>query len=230
MTTYKQFLTAALQGWGAPVTDGNLQALATIVQFEGRNDYWNPFNVEWHAGENEIWHGVSNYNSVGVQRYADSAHGIAATVAFFEQPHWSGLIHALRTTPTFAAVTAAIKAGYSWATFAVTTPAVAEQILNSVMGGTDATPQSENATPITGGFLMALTDAQQTEVLKTVRALKAAVGLNATQVQHQYNVTMWTYQIVGGLQTSAKASSSAEASQLAAINAQVLKLAPKVAA
>lgn len=85
------------------------------------------------------------------------------------------------------------------------------------IGGTAITPKP-------GGFLMALSDAQQTEALTLLRALKAAQGLNATQQQHQYNLSVQTNQFANRLLTNQTAGTAAQKARAAAVMAELQKL------
>ena len=138
--TYQSFWTAVLQNIGRPVTAGNLEALAGISKFEGLNNYWNPMNIEYHGtpSENPILKGVGNWNSVGVQEYADADSGIAATSAFLLQPHWAGLMTAL-AAGNFQLDNAAIKQAYTWAAYSPPSQTAADQILALPMGQTTGT-------------------------------------------------------------------------------------------
>lgn len=152
MTTYRQFFTAVLSPYGA-VSEGALQGMATVVHEEGANDYWNPWNIEYHPGDNTVYQGVSDFNSVGVQRYADSSHGIAALATWLTQPHWQPVLSALKTG-SYGAVVTALTQAYSWAAFNPGSQQQAADLLNQPMPGTDDTPQSGSETPITEEFTL----------------------------------------------------------------------------
>lgn len=111
------FFSDVLRGVGAPVTQGGLNALAGVTNTEGVNNYFNPFNIEWHPGDNTAWQGVGNANDAGVQRYGSYQQGVNATVAFLTQnSRWSQVVSSLKTgnqTLSEAALTAA----YTWAAF-----------------------------------------------------------------------------------------------------------------
>lgn len=74
------------------------------------------------------------------------------------------------------------------------------------------------------GFLMALTDAQQAEMLAKVRALATNQGLNAGQQQHMFNLVTSTSQIVNRVWTSQTSSTAAEAAQIGAVMAELKKI------
>lgn len=113
--TYNSIFSSILQGLGKPVTQGNLNALTSVVQTEGKNSYNNPFNVEWHPGDNTAWKGIGNFNSVGVQEYASPQAGVNATVAFLQQnSHWSQFLSAL-STGNEQVVNQALSNAYTWA-------------------------------------------------------------------------------------------------------------------
>lgn len=91
------FYSSVLRGLGAPITQGALDGLAGVTQTEGVNNYNNPFNIEWHPGDNPAWKGIGNFNDVGVQKYASPADGVAATVAFLQgNSRWSNVVASLQ--------------------------------------------------------------------------------------------------------------------------------------
>lgn len=106
-----------------------------MVHEEGMNSYNNPFNIEYHEGDNPILRGTGSFNSVGVQEYASPQAGVAATIQILSQPHWAIVSTAL-LSGNYDLVTAALTTAYSWAVFH---PAgngqAADQILASPLGG-----------------------------------------------------------------------------------------------
>ena len=91
------FFSAVLTQLGAPVTQGALNGFAGITNTEGVNSYNNPFNIEWHPGDNPAWQGIGNFNSVGVQEYATFDQGVAATAAFLQDnSRWSNVVAAAK--------------------------------------------------------------------------------------------------------------------------------------
>lgn len=125
--TQSSFFSGVLQGLGAPVSQANLSALAGVNYTEGVNSYNNPFNIEWHPGDNPAWQGVGNWNSVGVQEYASPAQGIAATVAFLQNnSRWSTLVSALQASNQQLAQSALSTIYASWG--AAFRPAPANQV------------------------------------------------------------------------------------------------------
>lgn len=94
----QSFFSDVLRGLGAPVTSGALATLAGVVHTEGVNNYYNPFNIEWHPGDNTAWQGSGNFNSAGVQKYGSYAEGVNATVAFLQNnSRWSNVVAALKS-------------------------------------------------------------------------------------------------------------------------------------
>lgn len=138
MTTYRQFFAVVLEQLGAPSEDA-LEALATIVHEEGQNSYFNPLNIEWHPGDNPALKGTHAFNSVGVQAYADVNHGITATIAILQQPHWASVLHKLRNG-TFTGIVAGLEVAYTWAKFNPGSQAQARALLDAVMPGTPIAP------------------------------------------------------------------------------------------
>jgi hypothetical protein len=59
--------------------------------------------------------GSVSYNSVGVQRYADYATGVAGTVTLLANPHWAGVRQALAAGTSLMQVLSAFSAAYTWA-------------------------------------------------------------------------------------------------------------------
>lgn len=128
------FFADVLRGLGAPVTSGNLAGLAGVVQTEGVNNYYNPFNIEWHPGDDPSWRGVGNFNDVGVQEYGSYDQGVAATVAFLKgNSGWSNVINALKSGNQ-QMVEAALTAKYTWAKFKVA-GSNAGSLLSAPVGG-----------------------------------------------------------------------------------------------
>lgn len=113
--TESQFLSDVTRGLGAQPTQGTLNGLAAVVQTEGVNNYYNPFNIEWHPGENTAWKGIANWNSVGVQEYGSYQQGVQATVAFLTQnSHWSNVVSAIKSGNQ-QMVESALTNAYTWA-------------------------------------------------------------------------------------------------------------------
>lgn len=131
--TYQDFWIAVLTNLGKPSTLGNLEAMAGISNFEGLNSYWNPMNIEYHAGDAAILQGTKAFNTVGVEEYSSFDAGVAATSYFLTEPHWAGVLTAL-TTGNFGLVNAAIKQAYTWDTYEPPAPATADRILATRMG------------------------------------------------------------------------------------------------
>lgn len=135
---------------------GGLQGLATLVHEEGPNSYWNPGNIEYHPGDNSVFKGVSDFNSVGVQMYAGAEPGAKAFRVWFTQSRWLPVANAA-ASGSYAATVQALTRAYTWAPYNPGTQAQAEATLDSVMPGTDQAPLSGGATPITGDDDMSFT-------------------------------------------------------------------------
>lgn len=75
-----------------------------------------------------------------------------------------------------------------------------------------------------GGLLSDLTVAQQEEALTILRTLKANQGLTAGQQQNSYNRLIQIQTILGRLQTAQSSTSTAEATQIAAVMTELRKL------
>lgn len=99
--SYADFFAQVLAGLGihGPTAVKAQSGLADVVVEEGTNSYFNPFNIEYHAGDpNTAYKGTHAINSVGVQAYASAQQGIDATVAFLQDnSNWQPLINALKT-------------------------------------------------------------------------------------------------------------------------------------
>lgn len=117
--TLQDFYSQVLAGIGAPNTPANQFALAGIVKTEGQNNYNNPFNIEYHPGDNPLLKGIGDFNGppYDVQEYATPAQGVTATIQLLNQPHWANVKAALMHGSSYEAVTAALTSAYTWATF-----------------------------------------------------------------------------------------------------------------
>lgn len=132
--TYRGWFTQLLNELGIAPTPGAVAGLADVVHEEGANSYNNPFNIEYHAGQNPAWKGSGNFNSVGVQEYPTPAAGLAATAAFLQDnPRYGNLLNSLRSGNT-ATVQQALVNEYTWAPFHTATPAQEQAILSQTTG------------------------------------------------------------------------------------------------
>lgn len=128
-----QFGQDVLVGLGAPVTQGNLNTIADVADTEGINNYYNPFNIEWHPGDNPAWQGYASFNSVGVQKYASYQDGVNATVAYLKgNSHWAPYVSALRNN---ANAQGALQAAYTWAKLKTVSGVQAVSELGQNLGG-----------------------------------------------------------------------------------------------
>jgi murein DD-endopeptidase MepM/ murein hydrolase activator NlpD len=77
--TQSEFATSLLTGLGAPLTEGNIKALTTWMNFEGghwkNSAKFNPLNTTLNVP------GASSMNSVGVKAYTNWDEGIQATIS-----------------------------------------------------------------------------------------------------------------------------------------------------
>lgn len=106
--TALNYFTLFLQGIGAPVTQQNLNALYGVATLEGWNDRYNPLNVVQPEP------GSTDYNSVGVQSYANFDSGVQGAIDLFTQNSvWDGVIRALRQGNSAENVLAAFKQVYA---------------------------------------------------------------------------------------------------------------------
>lgn len=130
---YEGFFNVLLRDLGITPSPGALLGLADVVHEEGKNQYYNPFNIEWHPGNDPRYKGTKNFNSVGVQEYASAQAGELATVAFLQDnPRWSALIDALKSGSK-ANVDRAFTDIYTWATFKPGTTSQDNAILGSAL-------------------------------------------------------------------------------------------------
>lgn len=142
MATLGQFFSDVLSGIGAPASAANLGTLANVSQTEGVNKYYNPFNIEWHPGDNPAWEGIGNFNSVGVQEYGSYAQGVAATDAFLRNnSRWSNFVNALKGG---SGANSQLQAAYTWATVKQASPSQATTLLAKDIGtGTPGAPNPQ---------------------------------------------------------------------------------------
>lgn len=134
--TYAAFFAAVLSDLGIHgQTAVNAQlGLADVVNEEGPNKYYNPFNIEWHPGDNPAYKGTGNYNSAGVQEYGSEQQGIDATVAFLtSNSRWQQLIDALGTGSK-SKIDTAFTNIYTWADFHPGSTNTDKNILASKLG------------------------------------------------------------------------------------------------
>lgn len=101
------FFTQFLQKLNIPVTPGALAALFSVSHYEGLNDYNNPLNAI------QVEPGSTNFNSVGVQRYASFDSGVAGESTLFQGSHWDAVRSALATGNEQTALQA-FDAAYTW--------------------------------------------------------------------------------------------------------------------
>jgi hypothetical protein len=149
---YADFFAQLLHQLGIQQSTGALQGLADVVHEEGTNSYYNPFNIEYHPGDNVAYKGTGNVNSVGVQEYGSEAQGVSATAAFLESnPRWSELLSALRTGSKDNVDTAFTHI-YTWAPFHAGSVNDANNILASKIGthSVDVSPPSTGENIATG--------------------------------------------------------------------------------
>lgn len=107
--TAKNYFDKFLQAMGVPQSAwaGDEVALASVENYEGNNNRYNPFNViQAEAGS-------TSFNSVGVQAYASFDTGVQGSAALFSGSHWSQLQSALKTGNS-QSVIQAFDAGYTW--------------------------------------------------------------------------------------------------------------------
>ncbi|WP_375489851.1 hypothetical protein [uncultured Jatrophihabitans sp.] len=106
--TSHAYFGAVLTRMHLPVTQANLDALYAVENREGDNNRYNPLNVVQREP------GSSAYNSIGVQRYADFATGVAGTAKLLSNGHWKRVRSALRGGHSTHAVLAAFSSAYTW--------------------------------------------------------------------------------------------------------------------
>lgn len=92
------YYAAVLKGIGAPVTPANLAFMRAWKQAEGGDDT-NPFDTTQGAP------GATDFNSVGVKRYASVQSGIQATIQTLTNGNYGNILQALKagTDPMAAA-------------------------------------------------------------------------------------------------------------------------------
>lgn len=105
--TARNYFTAFLTKLGITPNDQNIAALESVQHYEGNNNRYNPLNVIQPEP------GSTNYNSVGVQTYADFQSGVQGAVDLFQGSHWDGVRAAL-ATGNEGQILQAFDAGYTW--------------------------------------------------------------------------------------------------------------------
>jgi len=85
-----------LKAAGLPVTSANVTYLANWHAYEGSAAANNPLNTTAYAADPETV-GYKTLNSAGVQYYATTAQGAAATAAFLKMPNFSAIFSALQS-------------------------------------------------------------------------------------------------------------------------------------
>ena len=133
---YADFFSQVLAGLGIhgkTAAQAQLR-LADVVHEEGANSYYNPFNIEYHPGDNTAYKGTGNFNSVGVQTYGSEAQGVAATIAYLKSnSNWNPLLNALQTGDK-SKIDDAFSKIYTWADFKPGSLDDAHNILASIIG------------------------------------------------------------------------------------------------
>lgn len=171
--TYRTFFDQLLLTLGITPTPGAEAGLADVVHEEGANSYNNPFNIEYHAGQNSAWKGSGSFNSVGVQEYATPAAGLAATASFLnDNPRYGPLLAALKTgsTPT---IQHALTAEYTWAPFHTASAAQEQAILSQATG--TAASVTPVAAAVGSGAASGVATAQPTDFFGIGSAVKDVV-------------------------------------------------------
>jgi hypothetical protein len=97
------FYARVLAGIGAPVTPETKRFMYAWRAAEGGQATFNPFNTTRKSPDKLS----TNYNSVGVQNYADEEQGIAATIATLLNGRYGTIIDALKDPRPGAALRAA---------------------------------------------------------------------------------------------------------------------------
>lgn len=106
--TMQNFFSAVLQQLKLPVTQANLDALYGVAKLEGYSDRYNPLNVIQPEP------GSTDYNSVGVQTYANFDTGVEGTATLLSNDHWTGVREALAQGNSTQNVLDAFKQAYTW--------------------------------------------------------------------------------------------------------------------
>jgi hypothetical protein len=88
--TYQEFFDAVLTKLGITPTKGAREALASVVHYEGINNYYNPLNSVVPYGKS------TPFNSVGVQEYQSFSDGVNGTVKLLEGSPWVNVVQALK--------------------------------------------------------------------------------------------------------------------------------------
>lgn len=158
MATEKEYFTAWLTALGLPVTQSNLNALYSVSQYEGQNNYYNPLNAVQKAP------GSKNWNSVGVQMYPDFATGVKASAQLFSGTPWVGVRQALaQGNDTNAILNAFAKVYQTWGSSGDFTRSINPDWANRSIGPGAATgvAMAQDNTDSTSNYTVSATDHSQ---------------------------------------------------------------------
>lgn len=190
--TYSDFFTHVLQDMGINPTSGDLAGLTSVVQTEGTNKYFDPFNIEWHAGDNPAWQGTGAFNSVGVQEYANPTMGEQATAAYLKNnSHWSGVVAALQGGNA-TDVESALRSAYTWAPLQGQNTSVLSTPLGGTPSATTDTSGGLNVGgPVTGGGIAEIASGIVGGTVSAAEAVTALPALVAKLVGELFSVEFW---------------------------------------
>jgi hypothetical protein len=154
--TGANFFHDFLAGLGIQDSPGAEAALESVRHYEGPNSRYNPLNVIQPEP------GSTNFNSVGVQSYANYDTGVQGSVTLFEGSHWAGVRQAL-AGGNEQQILGAFDSAYTWSP-GTNIPALSGSSLNTLSAqsvgpnpgsGTIAgsgTPNAQNADYPGGGL------------------------------------------------------------------------------
>lgn len=109
MSTISDFANSLLQALGAPATSANVQSIEDWAAQEGGGGANNPLNTTLQTSGS-----TGSINSVGVQNYASTADGVAATAQTLQGSAYSSIVSALQSGAGLIGNTAAgISSGLS---------------------------------------------------------------------------------------------------------------------
>jgi hypothetical protein len=92
VSTIGDFASSVLQALGAPATSANVQSIEDWAAQEGGGGANNPLNTTLQTAGS-----TGSINSVGVQNYANTADGVAATAQTLQGGNYSAIVSALKS-------------------------------------------------------------------------------------------------------------------------------------
>lgn len=201
--TYAEFFSDVCNGIGAPPSQANLLALATVTNLEGISNLVDGNPKNFNPLNSVVPYGNSNStNSVGVQNYQTYSDGVNGTIALLKgNAVWQPVVRALQQGTSSSAVLAAFQGAYaSWNShpdFSMPSGTRLNSILNgnianATLGGTSTPlgtgPANYPAIPsdINGHVKSPLTKQQQVDMTNYLHALRFVLDPSVSSVNQGY--------------------------------------------